>query len=1002
MKVVVIVIERPGSIVNVTVTFDDNPFELLDESDKPQNADEEQKQLISLAQSIVAKKIDDLDIDFEHFIPEQKLRTHVLISGKKDGILQVKYTTPFGISRLDTPPSLETALKSKTSTAKLASTYGEIGAEQTLRLPRTPEDFLQILQGDKQRAATAKKQRDLAKQKEEFLTKGPIKFPDPAVFPASIKTTAEKDIDLKKAVEKLSALYGEQSELNSVREQIGTVETQIEELEKELTQLKKKEASLNDTMSQDTVVSFAQSHLQTSKSELEKTRKLLEITVSTLRTNLSKAKSSFEKHVKSYYGLYEKYENAQEFTKQVMLTALYNAALDNYKKLLEDTKGKPEARRKMVEDFNKHFGGIAIIDEYGKVNPIEETYKSFADITLLEVESLANEVIKGTESKFIETWLAKANTHCENQYKPHFSNLIYKDQKQTTPFIMEKSFSIFGSGSLQQISINTKFDTDLDTPIQAASAHTKLDAERSKIPDEKAIGVSQSHLKTAQTKLTALEQKVTNFQRYIAIKAELEAKKVLASNQKKQIDEVTESFNKARDSIANQIQHLPADVQKHVLQNIKPQLAKAVFNQLSETNRESLIKVLPWLTAIPEESDIKLVAQKYEVLSKEIATASKNLSQIKEEDIRGEQLDNLLAKVKESELDESTLNEVIKQSDSYTQDDLSVDYLIFQQQLINAKKILEEQIQDVEKKLEMLNQANVSKEWLTTFEGERRSLIGIVSSFDDIEYQPNQTEKNKEELQRLTQLAIRSHEKILSEYQQINERIKSSQESQTVQQSVVLETPQPVISENTEPSPPRSKKQIKPPPQGTSETPPTPNKGALSRRKPESTIETKIREIYDKYFEQVKAETEKLSQKEPLKWQELFKEHKNQEGDLEDFKKEYIRDEESKIKEEKAVDSLNEIIDLIEKTEWKTGLFGSKSKIKINEKDTKVPNHIYEIYQQAKKGIQEPKEADRAMNEINKIATRAISYSDKLQFFRKRDEQTQQAYEAIVSHSKPR
>ncbi|MCW8398418.1 hypothetical protein OQJ26_06390 [Legionella sp. PATHC038] len=196
----------------------------------------------------------------------------------------------------------------------MTSTYGEIGAEQTLRLPRTSEDFLQILQGDKKRAAIAKEQRDLAKQKNEFLTKGPIKFPDPAVFPASIKTTAEKDIDLKKAVEQLSALYGEQSQLNPVREEIVAVETKIEELEKELTQLKKKEASLNDAMSQDTKVSFAQSHPQTSKSELEEARKLLEDTVSTLRANLSKAKSSFEKHVKSNYALYEKYENAQEFT----------------------------------------------------------------------------------------------------------------------------------------------------------------------------------------------------------------------------------------------------------------------------------------------------------------------------------------------------------------------------------------------------------------------------------------------------------------------------------------------------------------------------------------------------------------------------------------------------------------------------------------------------------------------------------------------------------------
>ncbi|MCW8398416.1 hypothetical protein OQJ26_06380 [Legionella sp. PATHC038] len=671
----------------------------------------------------------------------------------------------------------------------------------------------------------------------------------------------------------------------------------------------------------------------------------------------------------------------------MMITALYNAALDNYKKLLEDTRGKPQARKEMVENFNKHFAGFAKIDEYGNVNPIEETYKFFANESFLKVVALTNKVIKGNaDPKFIEKWLVEANKHCGNQYKAYFNNLIYKDTKQTIPFIMEKS--LFGYGTLQQISLNIKFGTDLKTPIQSASNSKKLEDERSKIPDEEAIGDSQSHLKTAQTKLTELE-------RYI-LKAKLEAKKELASKQKNQIDKVIESFNKARDSIADQIKDQPVDVQKYVLQNINPQLAKSVANKLPETNKMSLSEELPWLT-IPEESEITLLDKQYAVLANEIERASKNLSKIREEDIPGEQLDNVLDKVNESELDASNLRKVIEQSKSYTQDDLAVDGLIFQQQLTNAKKILAEQIKDVEEKFESIKQAN--KEWLTTFERERQSLIDIESPFKEMEYQRNQSEKNKEALQRLTELAARSYKNILSEYQQINQRIKLAKEAQTVEQAVILETP---------PAPPEEPKEeiVTPPTDNVSkdqnENPPTTNKGALSRRKPESRIETKIREIYDKYFKQVKAETEKLSQKEPLQWQELFKEHKNQEGDLEDFKKEYIRDEKSKIKEEKAVSSLNEIIDLIEKTEWKIGKLGSKSKINIKGKETPVPNHIYQIYQKAKEGIEDSKKADEAMQEINQIATRAISYSDIFGFINKRDKQTQEAYEAIELHSKPR
>ncbi|KTC78866.1 hypothetical protein Lche_0886 [Legionella cherrii] len=998
MKKVVIGIKRANSTVNVTVTFDDDPFELLDESNKPKNEEEEQKQLISLAQSIVANKIIGHEINLDSDIKNHELRTHVLISEKKEGGLQVSYTNPYGISVLGKPLSLGKLLQDRLGTVQLTNAYGEIGAEQTLRLPQIPENILQSLQAKKAIATIAKGKRDLDKQKEEFLTKGPSEFPEPAVFPLSIKTTAVKDIDLKNAVEKLSALHGNESQLNPILKQIETVEEEIKTLEIELTELKKKEASLKDAMSEGTVASFAQTHLQTSKSELEETRKLLENKLSTLRADLSRAKSSFENHVKNNYALYEKFENGQEFTKQVMLTALYNAALDNYKELLKDTKGQPETRKKMVEIFNKHFGGIAIVDDYGKVNPIEETYKSFADTTLSEVVALANEVIKVTEPKFIETRLIEAKVHCQNQYPKHFNNLIYNDQTQTTPFIMEKSFSIFGSGTLQKININTKFDTDRDKPIQSASDPRQLRAEESKIPDKKAIEDSQSQLKKAQTQLTELEQKVRNFQRYTALIAELEAKEELAPKQKIQLDKVTESFNNARDSIITQIKDQPVDVQKYVLQNINPQLAKSVVNELPEANKKFLITVLPELTKIPEKSEIELFAEKYAVLANEIATARKNLNQIKEKDIQVEQLNQLrsaLDKVNESQLDASNLEKVLEQSHTYTQNDLAVDGLIFQQQLTTAKKRLAEQIKDVEEKFESIKQAN--KEWLTIFESERQLLIDVESSFKEMEYQRDQSEKNKEELQRLTELATRSYMNILSEYEQINERIKLAQGAQTVEQAVILETrlaEEPKEEIVTPPTDNVSKDQ--------NETPPTPNKGAMSGSKPE-TIVDRIKAIYEQYFKAVREETENLSQKEPSQWQELFKE-KNAEGNLEEFKAEYLKEIASDIKKEKAVAALNEIIKLIQETEWKTGFLGSKSKINIEGKKTPVPvpNHIYEIYLKAQEGIKEPKNADLAMQAINAIATRAKSHSAKFQFLRKRDEQTQEAYDAIETHSKPR
>ncbi|MCW8409912.1 hypothetical protein OQJ13_13110 [Legionella sp. PATHC035] len=976
MKIVVIGIKRSKSTVNVMVTFDDDPFEFLDESDKPKNAQQEQEQLISLAQSIVANKIIEHEINFSPDIANQALRTHVLISGKKEGVLQVRFTNPSGISVLEKPPSLQGLLKERLGTVALTSTYSEISALQTLALPHIP--YLQLLQEDKKRATNAKEERDLAKKKEDFLANGPSEFPAPKAFPVPRNATAEKDIDLKKAVEKLSALYGTESQLNSILKQIETVEEEIKALDTELTELKKKEAVLKETMGTNTVVSFAEGHLQTSKSELEKARMELENTLSTLRENFSKVKSSFEKHVKSNYAQYEIYENGQEFAKQVMLTALYNAALDYYDKLLKDTEKKPEIRKNRVKDFNKYFGGIAIIDEYGKVNSIEETYNSFANKTLGDVVEIANEVIKITEPKFIDKWLAKANTHWENN--SNFNNLLYRDESQKIPFKMERSFAVFGSGTLQKINLNTKFESNIESHIQKASDPTNLDAP--------------------QTKLTELEQKVTNFQRYRALKAELEATKVLASKQKNQIDEATETFNKTRDSIVNQIKGQPEDVQKHVLQNINSQLAKSVLNELPEANKKLLITVLPELTKIPEKSEIELLAEKYAVLANEIATAVENLNQIKKEDIQVEQLNQLrsaLDKVKESQLDERNMEKVIELRDSYTKDDLSVDSLIFQQQLFNAKKILAEQIRDVEKKFESIKQAN--KEWLTTFESERQSLNRVANSFDEIDYQHKQSEQNKAELQRLTELATRSYMNILSEYEQIIARIKLAQGSQTVEVPVTVEAPQRVIPEQADP-PETVRKKNKTPPPEISETPPTPNKGAISRSKPESTIEARIRAIYENYFKEVRVETQNLSQKDSSTWQELFT-VQNAEGSLEEFKIKYIKEQESKIKEEKAVASLDKIINLIEETQWKTGLLGSKSKIKINDKERPVPKHICEIYKKAIEGRDNPQQADEAMSEINAIATKAISHSVKFQFLRKRDEQTQEAYDAIEAHSKP-
>lgn len=1089
MKTVVVSIKRPGRykghefLTKVFVNFDDNPFEFLDEPDKPQNAAAEEEQLKSLAQSLVAKKISDNDIDLTN--ENQKLRTHVLISGKKDGALQVDYTVSGGVQLLSTSsqePNLNAELQKKFPTATFSDTYGEIGAEHTLGMPVIPENILTILQEKKKSAAKAKESRNLAKQKEEFLTKGPSKIPAPVALPASIITTAKKDINLKNAVEKLSTLKEDNGKLNEVHQKIETCEIEIKALDEQLTELKKREASLGEAMSKDErLVSFAQSHLKKLINELQQTKLSVEIQISTFRTKLSEAKKSFSKHVTDNYSQYETYENTLQFTKQVILTALYNAALDYYKKILNDTVGNVENRKKMIEEFNQRFAGIANIDDRGNVKPIEETYKNFAGASLSQVEAFTNELIEKcdlgiTSPKFIETRLEEANKYCVEKYKALFNDLIYTDAAQKMPFIMEKSIPLpFGLRWLKKVNLNIGFEQSLSSAIQSASDPVKLACESSKIPEKDAIGAQQSALQTAATKLTNVDQKVKNFQRYIELNDKLEARKILASNQKRQIDKVTEYFNKVRDSIVDQIKDQPLEVQQYVLKNIKPQLAKSVFNQLSENNRMSLGNRFPWLAETSEASELQRLTKKYEALATEILIAEENLNKIKEEDIRVEQLEELgaaLDKVGENVLEQRELQRVIEQSKSYENDDLFIqDYLVFQKQLTDAKEILAKQIQDAEKKFELLTQANPSEEQLETFNIVRQSLKEMSSSFDNTEYQRNKPEQNTEELQRLTNMATSMYERLLDEYKRIDERIKSEQEASIAQEQMIQtsqnlqkngpppsdkatpeegtnqknaqeqmsQPPQNLQGDDPNKVPPEggtnqenAQEQMSQPPQNLQEDDPNKvppegldlpqrpqkndnshsptddnmKKEVLPPSKPGPTIETKIREIYERYKQAVAEETKKLFSTDAHGWNKLFEAHKKGEEDNPDeFQQRYTQEATDQIQKDKAVISLEDIIKLIEGTEWKTGIgigiLKSRSQIEIDGKKTPVPNHIYKIYQQAKLGTGNPELAHVAMKEINNIATRAINHSASVaKALRKRDQQTQDAYNAIELHSR--
>ncbi|KTC78867.1 hypothetical protein Lche_0887 [Legionella cherrii] len=1013
MKSVLVSIERPGKfvslpiVVNVTVTFDDNPFEFLDERDKPVDPT---KELESIAQSIVAQQINSGELKL--YDGQQELRTHVLISGKKEGAFQVDYTVSDGILRHNIPPVepntslgksiLESALEQKYTAAqcKVKSTYGELEEQQTWKLPVIPEAISNLMQRDKERAAKNKKERDLAQEKEDFLAKGPRKFPDAVAFPAAIKMIKKEDVYLEDAVKKMNASYGTKSLLEPTHNQIVIIEQAIEGLEQQLSKLKKREIALNEAISQDPrVASFSQDNLHASRKELQETRRSLENKISALRVELSAAKNSFEEHVSDKYSRYANYENTIEFTKQVMLAALYNAAIDYYKQILDETKDNVEKRKEKINEFNESFAGIAKIDEYGKVNPIEDTYNKFAKDSLKEVVTFTNELLKkcstGISSRkvdAIEAQLQKASQHCVDEYKKHYGDMAYTDTKQKMPFTMEKNLL----KRLKNISLNVQFESGLENAVQAASDPVTLSREWSKIPNGNTIVDQRSILGKAHTGLTDLEHKVKNFQRYLELKDELEAKNALALEQKQHIEAVTKSIDTVRQAITGEISGKPVDVQKYVLENIDRNLARSVFNSLPKKEREDLSEVLPLdrINAFPAESGINMLAMKHGTLATAIKTADTILTQIKEEDIQVEQLNQLrsaLGEVRKSALDQGKLDKVTRHSKSCAEDNLFVqDYLAFEKQRADAQENLGKHIADAREKFEMLKQENLSETQLLFVRTVLNSLEGMVDSFKNTQYERNQSEKNKQELQRLTELAESSYKKILSQYEQINESIKSAKKEQPIAQQPEISPEHQKKNEKQPPSPPTLRK----------EEEPIAEKRKL-HQKPPSTIEIRIIEIYRKYAEEVKGGISRLAsepEQKPLK-DELWEKYNAQNmATFKEFEKAYDHDPKLVIEKANAVVALSEIKELIEDTKWKVKLGPLTGKeIEVDGKFKIVPPHIFKIYEQAKLGMADPQKAGDAMKKINEIATNASSAN----FFRKalRDKQTTKAYETIMEHS---
>lgn len=128
-------------------------------------------------------------------------------------------------------------------------------------------------------------------------------------------------------------------------------------------------------------------------------------------------------------------------------------------------------------------------------------------------------------------------------------------------------------------------------------------------------------------------------------------------------------------------------------------------------------------------------------------------------------------------------------------------------------------------------------------------------------------------------------------------------------------------------------------------------------------------------------------------------------GEFEQFKSEYKErhtknlfqtQEGNKI----AQETLRDIKTLIEKTDWKLGIWGSSSKIKVDGVSKQVPSHAYEIYKQCLKAEKSPETAMQALEEIHKISNRAMQpKSTAFKQFRERHQSTLESYKAINEQS---
>ncbi|WP_131779704.1 hypothetical protein [Legionella bozemanae] len=97
-----------------------------------------------------------------------------------------------------------------------------------------------------------------------------------------------------------------------------------------------------------------------------------------------------------------------------------------------------------------------------------------------------------------------------------------------------------------------------------------------------------------------------------------------------------------------------------------------------------------------------------------------------------------------------------------------------------------------------------------------------------------------------------------------------------------------------------------------------------------------------------------------------------------------------------ALIALGEIKLLIQTTPWELGIWGSKSKIKVDGVDKEIPGHMKKIYDKVLYAEKNPDRALAILEEIHQISRKALD--DKPIFFssfRERYKSTTQAYETI-------